>query len=260
MAALYDQIGQSYRATRTADPRILQGLMDLLSVPRGSVLCDVGAGSGNYANALAAQGYSVLAVDPSEVMRAQAVRSERVTWFPGIAENMPLPDDCAAGVICVFAAHHFTKLSEAVREMNRICPNGPLVFFTFDPRAAEIWFSDYFPEITQAGRKIFPPDAEFVKQVEAVTGRRGDVHNFPLPGDLIDQFMHVPWNRPEAYLDATFRANNSGFAKADPDSVSRGLARLSADLASGAWDARNSALRTAKSYDAGYRFVVFRRN
>ena len=35
-----------------------------------------------------------------------------------------------------------------------------------------------------------------------------------------------------------------------------GIARLEADLASGAWDDRHAALRTEPEYDWGYRLVV----
>lgn len=53
------------------------------------------------------------------------------------------------------------------------------------------------------------------------------------------------------------RAGISSFARAElAPSVTDGLERLRADLASGAWAARHGALRAADALDVGYRVVV----
>ena len=258
-APIYNTIGHHYRAHRAADRRIVNQIIALMAVPRGSVVCDVGAGAGNYANALADEGFDVLALEPSHIMRAQADAHERVRWVEGVAERMPLPDGCADALICVLAIHHFTSLPETAAEMQRICPAGPLVWFTIDPReSVPFWFPDYFSEITGEAYELFPPVAEVIAAVDAVTGRRGEAHAFPLPHDLTDRFMQATWNAPEAYFDASLRANHSGFAKADQTVVERSLAKLREDLDSGVWDARHGHLRTQQTLDAGYRFLVWR--
>src|SRR6266436_6678041 len=68
----YDEIGRGYTSTRAADARIVLRLIDLLGLSAGVTICDVGAGSGNYANALADRGYRILAVEPSATMARQA--------------------------------------------------------------------------------------------------------------------------------------------------------------------------------------------
>lgn len=52
-APIYNTIGHHYRTHRAADRRIVNQIIALMAVPQGSVVCDVGAGAGNYANALA---------------------------------------------------------------------------------------------------------------------------------------------------------------------------------------------------------------
>ena len=258
MPALYDQIGQLYRTTRAADPRITDRLANLISLRIGSVVCDIGAGSGNYTNALAARGYRLLAIEPSEVMREQANPLDGVTWIEGVAEHLPLPDRCVDGVVCTLAAHHFRDLSCAAREMQRICPKGPFAFFTMDPRTGEhTWFEEYFPEIRENDFLLFPALSDLVQIVSEATGRSGKTYEFPLPNDLIDHFMYAPWNRPEAYLDPIFRQNTSGFASADQNIVNLRLARLRKDLESGSWDTRYRDMRTRSEFDAGFRFVAF---
>jgi len=256
---LYDRIGQSYVASRAADPRIVEELKRLLDLPSGAAIADIGAGTGNYANALAAAGFRVEAIEPSATMRAQAAAHPGVTWHAGTAEAIPLPDRSVDGCIAVLAVHHFGALEAALAEMRRIAAGGPIVLFTFDPRAGRpFWFGEYFPEIQAQDFEIFPPIAEIVAALAEHAGDPPRITAFPLPDDLRDRFMLAGWNRPELYFDPTVRANTSGFAKADPATVERGLTRLREDLASGAWDARHGDMRDARSFDAGYRFVSCR--
>ncbi|MEJ2121217.1 MAG: class I SAM-dependent methyltransferase [Alphaproteobacteria bacterium] len=256
---LYDRIGQSYVASRAADPRIVAEIMRLLDLPAGAVIADIGAGTGNYANALAAEGYRVEAIEPSATMRDQAAAHPGVTWHAGTAEAIPLPDRSVDGCVAVLAIHHFRALEAALAEMRRIAVGGPIVVFTFDPREGQpFWFGEYFPEIEQQDFEIFPPIAEIVAALAEQADEAPQVTVFPLPDDLRDRFMLAGWNRPELYFDPTFRANTSGFAKADPATVERGLARLREDVTSGAWDVRHGDMRTMASFDAGYRFVSCR--
>jgi SAM-dependent methyltransferase len=222
-------------------------------------MCDVGAGTGNYTNALADRGYRIEAIEPSVVMRQQATPHPAVAWWPGYAEQLPLRDSAVSGVICTLACHHFTDLEAALREMDRVAPRGPFVFFTFDPASQpRPWFDAYFPEIVSTDTRIFHPMADFSQLGERVTGRTTTVEGFALPCDLQDRMMYAPWNRPEAYFDATFRANTSGFSKADPQIIEKRLKKLEMDIASGAWDRQHGPLRTATQYHAGFYFIAFR--
>jgi len=68
----YESIGEGYSRHRPADSRIVRELARLLELPKGSEIVDVGAGTVNYAFALARLGYRVVAVEPSATMRRQA--------------------------------------------------------------------------------------------------------------------------------------------------------------------------------------------
>lgn len=70
---LYNSIGQGYNDTPKSDPRIVETLINLLDLPPGKTLADVGAGTGNYSNAIADKGYEIIAIEPSTVMQSQAV-------------------------------------------------------------------------------------------------------------------------------------------------------------------------------------------
>ena len=173
-----------------------------------------------------------------------------------MAERLPLPDGCAGGVICVLALHHFLGPEAAISEMRRVVEGGPIVIFTFDPRAGEpFWFAEYFPELWHQAHMAFPQLGEVVELVERVTGRGIEVSEFPLPHDLQDGFAAAGWRRPETYLDAGARETMSCFALADRSVVEDGLRRLSQDLDSGAWRERHRSVLGREEFDAGYRFL-----
>jgi hypothetical protein len=80
-----------------------------------------------------------------------------------------------------------------------------------------------------------------------------EVSAVPIPHNCVDGFLAGYWRRPAAYLDERVRAAMSSFwALGD---VSEGLAKLEADLKSGAWEQRYSSLLDLGELDCGYRLV-----
>jgi ubiquinone/menaquinone biosynthesis C-methylase UbiE len=257
---IYNSIGQNYNRNRRADFRITSNLIGLLELPTGAIIADIGAGTGNYAFPLANYGYKIMAIEPSEEMRKQAAPHKLVHWLSGYAESIPLPDNSVDGVIIVLALHHFHDVQQAVRELARICPEGPIVVFTMDPReGCEFWFNNYFPEIGRFVDRLFPPVQQIIDTFAIDTGWSSHIKKFPLPFDLLDLNGYSGWNRPELYLDPQMRQNTSGFALADPEAVRKGLAQLQNDLTSGEWDKTYGHLRRKESFDGGYMFIRFRR-
>jgi len=256
--AAYDSIGRNYNRNRTADRRVLAVIQELLELPAGSAIADIGAGTGNYSNALAGLGYKLEAVEPSVEMRRQAIPKSQVHWLSGSAEAIPLGDNSVDGVIIILALHHFYDIPCAAKEIYRICPEGPVVIFTMDPRKGEqFWFDDYFPEIARHVLKVFPPIDEVAGIISGTGKWQTRTREFPLPPDLADRNMCSAWAKPEMYFDAQMRRNTSGFALASPAAVDRGLKRLQHDLQSGKWDSEYGHLRRRKYFDAGFRFLRF---
>jgi len=254
---LYDTIGKSYVTNRQADIRITDNIIDLLDLPSGSLIADIGAGTGNYSNALADRGYRVIAIEPSPVMRDQSLPHSMVEWISGTAESVPLKDNTVDGVIIVLALHHFRSMRDAANELHRICPRGPVVLFTYDPRLGrEFWFNEYFPEIYKREFNLFPPLEEVITLL-AGNIWKPEIRDFPLPHDLSDKNMHSGWNRPEIYLDEQMRSNTSGFARAPESEVEQGLSLLKEDLQSGTWDAKYGHLRDQKALHTGFVFIKF---
>jgi hypothetical protein len=111
--------------------------------------------------------------------------------------------------------------------------------------------ADYLPELVAFERARCPPvDA----LADALGGAR--VEPVPIPSDCRDGVLAAFYARPGQYLDPRTRAGMSPFATLDPEP---GLARLAADLESGAWERRYGHLREQPEIEAGYRLVVAER-
>jgi hypothetical protein len=117
---------------------------------------------------------------------------------------------------------------------------------------AKFWLlREYLPEVLAHTLRC-RPSADVIADAIGAT----ECLELPAFRDLQDGVLGAHWSRPEAYLDPTVRANNSGTALADQVSTAKGIARLQADLASGAWHGRHADLLTRESIDMGYRLLV----
>ncbi|HEY1358013.1 MAG TPA: class I SAM-dependent methyltransferase [Thermoleophilaceae bacterium] len=106
--------------------------------PRGKAL-DVGCGTGALAAALAAEGYEVVGVDPSdgmlEVMRRRAPELRAVQ---GSGTSLPFPDDGFDVVFSVAVMHHVADPGDVratLAEMVRVAkPGGRVLVWDHNPR------------------------------------------------------------------------------------------------------------------------------
>ncbi|MEM1222265.1 MAG: methyltransferase domain-containing protein [Verrucomicrobiota bacterium] len=254
---VYDSIGKTYRATRAADPRITESLVDLLDLDRSSSILDIGAGTGNYSEALAKLGFSVVALEPSEVMRAQGKQHPKLEWRSGQSENLPFDRDSFDGVIMTLCMHHFNDWQKALREAVRVVGDGPIVILTFDAWLdCDFWLFDYFPAFLEQDKKWFPKISEIESFLKTSLGKELSATPFALPKDLIDHFAAASWARPELYLGERYRAGISSFFKVEASEVSKGLSRLSIDLSNGTWDKLYGFHRERDKLDVGYRFLT----
>jgi SAM-dependent methyltransferase len=205
---------------------------------------NIGAGAGSYEPT----DLHVVPVEPSELMIRQRPPSLPPA-IAGVAEALPLPDKSVDAALAFLTAHHWDDRPAAFAEIRRVVRRRA-VFFTHDPDAAFGWLDDYFPALADDRVSRYPRLDEF-----DVLGHT-TVEPVPIPADCTDGFTAAYWRRPEAYLDASVRANMSTFALLDARIVADGVARLARDLDDGSWHNRHGELLTLPELDAGYRLVV----
>ncbi len=276
-APIYNEIGKTYVQTRQADPVVVAALTKALHLDQAAAdeeVIDVGAGTSNYTIALAKQGVRLTAMEPSEVMQAQARRNAetndvaaRIDFVRASVERMPFADGSFARLVCTLAMHHFPDTATAVAEMARVTkPGGRVAIFTADPRKKQpIWIDDYFGFLVANAKQVYAP----IKEIEGhfAPHAAGPVEITPvlLTRDFKDLFFLSCWARPHMYLDRTVCEGISHFAKSMRHPTEAGrveveLGRLRDDLESGAWQERyGAAIDAMKEYDGGYRVVSFTR-
>jgi ubiquinone/menaquinone biosynthesis C-methylase UbiE len=97
------------------------------AVGKNSILVDMGSGTGISSRLLAAQGPTVIGVEPNDDMRTQAESEsldiENLSFLKGTAEQTLLLDNIADVVLCAQAFHWF-EADAALAEFKRILKPG----------------------------------------------------------------------------------------------------------------------------------------
>ena len=242
MSQLYDAIGAGYQERRRPDPRLAAAIIRALD--DSDTVVNVGAGAGSYEPS----DRSVIAVEPAMTMIHQR-RAGSAPVVRAFANDLPFRDDAVAASLAILTVHHWPDRARGLAELARVARHR-VVVVTWDPTSSGFWLvDDYFPEIAELDRRIFPTMEDF-------RFGRIEVRAFPVPHDCIDGFMGAYWRRPHAYLDPSVRAAISAFAKAEPSWLESGLARLRRDLADGTWERRHAHLLERDELDLGYRIVI----
>jgi SAM-dependent methyltransferase len=242
MAAVYDTIGIDYARLRQPDPRIAARIEAALGQAR--TVLNVGAGTGSYEPS----DREVTALEPS----AEMIRQRPAGAAPalqGCAEALPFADQSFDAVMAVLTVHHWTDQRKGLAELRRVS-RGPVVILTYDPAFRGFWLADdYLPALTALDDAAMPPLALYREVLGPV-----EIAPVPVPHDCIDGFLCAYWRRPTAYLDPRLRAAMSSFHLIG--NVTAAMAKLEADLAGGAWEARHGDLLGMEELDLGYRLVV----
>jgi Methyltransferase domain len=244
----YDRIGHGYSQLRRPDPRIAARIDRALG--DAHTVLNVGAGTGSYEPT----DREVTAVEPSEVMIAQRPRGSA----PAIrarAEELPFEDDRFDAAMAVITAHHWSDARAGMREMTRVASRR-VVVATFDPEPLRgLWLvTEYFPRALEIHADAMLPIEEQVAMLEGAAAVA--VEEVPVARNCPDLFFCALWDRPELHLDPDVRRASSVWYAMDEEEVESGIARLRADLRSGAWDERHGRLRDAPELDVGLRLLV----
>ncbi len=135
-------------------------------IDAGSKVLDVGCGTGVVASRLAAQGFEVTGVDPSDGMLEHLRRSDlRVTTVQGSATALPFEDGQFDLTMCVAVMHHIAQpqaVHESLIEMTRVTRPGGLVL-VWDHNPRNPYWKNLMARVPQDdGSERLVPEAEIV--------------------------------------------------------------------------------------------------
>jgi ubiquinone/menaquinone biosynthesis C-methylase UbiE len=210
---------------------VLAPLRRALSGAPGPLLADIGGGTGNYSEALKAEGWEPLVIDGSEAMLARA-RAKGLRTLCCDAQDLPLEDESFDAAMLVSMLHHVDDAAAALSEARRILrPGGRLAVMTYTREdIADLWLLDYFP-VTKAWM------AETHQPLEEITAQ--------LPGatrleirfeDLDDASLAALASYPDLILDPEWRRQTSYFERLErdhPGELRTGLEQLRGDIEAG---------------------------
>ncbi|MCI4669016.1 MAG: class I SAM-dependent methyltransferase [Bacteroidia bacterium] len=236
----YDQIGEGYDRTRTADPQLTERLVAHLNPQEGYNFLDLGSGTGNYTAALKENKLDITGIDPSEEMiRLASKKFPEINWKIGAAEKIPFEDESFDGVVTTLTIHLWESLIKGFREINRVTKeNGRLVIFTAMPHQMEhYWLNEYFPEIMSYYMNLMPGYPSLQATLGATGWRLKAVEKYFISEELKDLFLYSGKHRPELYFESGFRSGIFVFSTHhNPEDVQKGLEKLRADMDSGRFE------------------------
>lgn len=241
MEAIYDTFGRGYSKLRVPEPsirRLVRGV-----VGSANSVLNVGAGAGSYEPTDA----FVVGADVSRTMLGQRP-SDAGPAVQADAMALPFPSDAFDAGTAILTLHHWLDLRSGLLELARVAKLR-VVVLTWDPSHPGFWLTDYFPEIWEIDREIFPT----IGDIKAVLGG-GTVDVVPIPRDCTDGFLGAYWRRPAAYLDPAIRQAISTFSKLQGPEEQ--LDQLRRDLDSGEWRRRYGGVLVDEQMDLGYRLIV----
>ena len=188
-----------------------------------------------------------MAVEPSAEMITQR-GGDAHPCVQGSAEELPFRSNSFSHALTILSMHHWSDRKRAFAEINRVATDR-FIAVTWNPEADPFWLTrDYFPEIYETDRTIFPYRSKLEQFFDDVV-----ITPLMIPEDCQDGFLAAYWKRPEAYLNPVVRNSISTFAKLDDASV--GLHKLAKDLETGAWGDNNQEILKKSSLDVGYVIV-----
>jgi ubiquinone/menaquinone biosynthesis C-methylase UbiE len=145
----FDGIAGQWDAMRSEffSEHVRKKAVEAAGIMPGSVVADVGAGTGYVTEELLLQGAVVVAVDQSQSMLAEIEKkwgpSGRVRAIYGTEDDLRMADGAVQAALANMYLHHVEDPPAAIRELTRIIrPGGRLVITDLDEHAFEFLRSE----------------------------------------------------------------------------------------------------------------------
>ena len=196
---------------------LLEWLADSLGLGRGSIVLDLGAGTGKFTRLLIRCGACVIAAEPVAAMRAQlAAQLPGVTTLAATAQALPLAAGSIDAVVCAQAFHWFATPA-AVTEIHRVLRPGGRLGLIWNVRDERV---DWVHAITQL---ITPHEGEVPRYYSGTW--RGAFRDGLFSDPELAVFPYVHGGDPESVIIERF-ASVSFIAAMDAPQKAQILAQL----------------------------------
>lgn len=175
--------------TDGVDPEYVEQIIPLAleELAGRHIVLDVGCGDGQIARALAAQGSTVLGIDPTQLhIDIANERAGGPTYVLGGATELPVPDNSQDAVVACLVFEHIDEVDAAIAEVARVLkPGGQFSFFLNHPllqTPGSGWIDDFILDPPEQYWRIgaYLVETETIEEVEK---------------DVFIRFIHRPLSR-----------------------------------------------------------------
>lgn len=191
-----------------------QLVLEFLPSVNGKRILEIACGRGGFSRLLGSRGAMVCGADFSAsavaIAKQRLLRhpslADRVTYVQADAQNMPFEENCFDIVVSCETIEHVPDPRAAVREMNRVCKLGGMLFLTAPNYLNFMGLHLIYCFMRRPGlrssqpldqRYLFPQIRRFVTRAGwRIVRADGTVHQFPfIPGRDPVQFPKLELNR-----------------------------------------------------------------
>ena len=231
----FDAWAKTYDETRGASPSVLRALLEALGPAAGRSLLDIGGGTGNFAQALADEGFRVSLCDYSPQMAGRA-RTKLGDSPVAVADAAHLPFsgasfDCA---ISINVLGHVADWRTMLVEARRVIRGGPYVIKGSTRETLDAnWVVKYLPGIRdQAPAHHYQPESVIVDALREAGFPKVELSRVHYD-EMVDGSIQALKHFPEVFLDDERILNTATLKRLPAAERDAGLAALREDYASG---------------------------
>jgi len=253
----YGQQSRTYDLTRGASPTVVRSVGRFLGPAEGRTLVDIAGGTGNYAQALSARGFTVVVVDAEPEMLVHASRKLGPgRCVAGDAQALPFRDGAADCAVIVNATHLFDDPAVAFGEARRVVRAGPVVITAFTKEnLRSLFVYEYFG--LPAPITSRPPAAHFAELLARAGFQtvRSEAYVYT---DSVDGSLNALHTNAMHLAGPAYLRNTSFWHRLDEDARRRGLEALARDLRSGVLEERvKESFKLASEFGHGTLFAAW---
>jgi ubiquinone/menaquinone biosynthesis C-methylase UbiE len=231
----YDAWARQYDSTRGASPSVLWALLEALGLPEGRSLLDIGGGTGNFANALADEGFRVALCDYSpEMARRASAKLGGSPVFVADAPHLPVRKSSFDCAISVNVLGHVEDWRSMLAEARRVIRSGPYVMkaSTRETLTAN-WVMEYLPGIRDhAPAHHYQPESVIIDALRDAGFSRVQLSRVHYT-ELVDGSIQALKHFPEVFLDDERIMNTATLKRLPAPELDAGLVAIRRDYESG---------------------------
>jgi ubiquinone/menaquinone biosynthesis C-methylase UbiE len=224
----YDEISKVYDDVRQADVELIQVFLSEVDLNPSSRILDIGAGTGNHADALQRITHAqVCGVEPSEGMIQKALDKNPTLIFKlGDAAHIPFDDQVFDFAYMTDVIHHVPDLTAMFAEIRRVLKPGAkgcIVTQSHD-QIGRRPIARFFPGTADVDKARYPEIDEIIRTAEAQTFASLNTTSF---------YENEPVEIGESFLELVRKKGYSMLHLISGDEYEAGLHQLEAQLETG---------------------------